>query len=95
MPRRAHTCNVWKDNLVIVGGGDGAHALADVHTLDLTKSPPHWTLLKATGPPPPERGYHTTTLVKDKLVMYGGSDGKLCFSDVYIFDLGKLFTTFM
>ncbi|KAI9471429.1 hypothetical protein BDB00DRAFT_861864 [Zychaea mexicana] len=87
MPRRAHTCNVWKESLVVVGGGDGAHALADVHMLDLTEDPPHWSLVTTTGTPPPERGYHTTTLVKNKLVVYGGSDGKLCFSDVYLFDL--------
>ncbi|KAI9267932.1 hypothetical protein BDA99DRAFT_435672 [Phascolomyces articulosus] len=87
MPRRAHTCNVWRESLVVVGGGDGAHALADVHTLDLTQDPPHWSVITTTGSSPPERGYHTTTLVKDKLVVYGGSDGKLCFSDIYLFDL--------
>ena len=89
MPRRAHTCNVWRESLIIVGGGDGGHALSDIHRLDLTQDPPHWSTITTTGTPPPERGYHTTTLVKDKLVVYGGSDGKLCFSDIYLFDLGK------
>lgn len=78
---------------MIFGGGDGGHALNDVHTLDLTQDPPQWKQLDPTGVCPPQRGYHTTTLVKDKLVVYGGSDGKTCFGDVYILDLGKVSIT--
>lgn len=89
IPRRAHTASLWGNKLVIFGGGDGGHALNDVHTLDLAQDPPQWKQLDPTGTRPPQRGYHTTTLVKDKLVVYGGSDGKTCFGDVYILDLGK------
>ncbi|KAJ8653884.1 hypothetical protein O0I10_010451 [Lichtheimia ornata] len=87
IPRRAHTASLWGNKLVIFGGGDGGHALNDVHTLDLAQDPPQWKQLDPTGTRPPQRGYHTTTLVKDKLVVYGGSDGKTCFGDVYILDL--------
>ncbi|CAO0795739.1 unnamed protein product [Mucor circinelloides] len=87
-PRRAHTTCIWNQKIIIVGGGDGARALADVHMLDV--SDPHlpkWSLLSPEGNPPIARGYHTSNLVKDKLIVYGGSDGHECFSDVYVLDL--------
>ncbi|KAF1805974.1 hypothetical protein FB192DRAFT_1365361 [Mucor lusitanicus] len=87
-PRRAHTTCIWNQKIIIVGGGDGARALADVHMLDV--SDPHlpkWSLLNPAGNPPIARGYHTSNLVKDKLIVYGGSDGHECFSDVYVLDL--------
>lgn len=89
-PRRAHTTCIWNQRIIIVGGGDGARALADVHMLDV--SDPHlpkWSLLNPEGNSPIARGYHTSNLVKDKLIVYGGSDGHECFSDVYVLDLGK------
>ncbi|KAI8380599.1 hypothetical protein EDC96DRAFT_491528 [Choanephora cucurbitarum] len=87
-PRRAHTTCIWNQKIIIVGGGDGARALADVHTLDLTDPQvPKWSKLQTEGMPPIARGYHTSNLVKDKLIVYGGSDGHECFSDVYILDL--------
>jgi hypothetical protein len=89
-PRRAHTTCIWNQKIIVVGGGDGARALADVHTLDV--SDPHslkWTWIRPLGSPPIARGYHTSNLVKDKLIVYGGSDGHECFSDVHILDLGK------
>lgn len=49
-----------------------------------------WQKLEPKGRPPISRGYHTTNLVGSKLVVYGGSDGHECFSDVYVLDLGKV-----
>ncbi|KAG0163468.1 hypothetical protein DFQ28_011631 [Apophysomyces sp. BC1034] len=87
-PRRAHTTCLWNDKIIVVGGGDGARALADVHALDVSDPKKlRWTLLNPTGTPPIARGYHTSNLVKDKLVVYGGSDGHECFSDVHVLDL--------
>jgi len=50
-----------------------------------------WQKLEPKGRPPISRGYHTSNLVGSKLVVYGGSDGHECFSDVYVLDLGKFF----
>ncbi|KAI8645795.1 hypothetical protein BD408DRAFT_411091 [Parasitella parasitica] len=87
-PRRAHTTCIWNQKIIIVGGGDGARALADVHMLDVSNpSLPKWSLLHPEGNPPIARGYHTSNLVKDKLIVYGGSDGHECFGDVYVLDL--------
>ncbi|GAA5809710.1 hypothetical protein MFLAVUS_003123 [Mucor flavus] len=87
-PRRAHTTCIWNQKIIIVGGGDGARALADVHTLDVSDPQSlKWYSVRAQGNPPIARGYHTSNLVKDKLIVYGGSDGHECFSDVHVLDL--------
>ncbi|RKO83658.1 hypothetical protein BDK51DRAFT_18663, partial [Blyttiomyces helicus] len=48
-----------------------------------------WTKLHTSGTPPSPRGYHTSNLISGgpKLVVYGGSDGHECFSDVHVLDL--------
>ncbi|KAI9279754.1 hypothetical protein BY458DRAFT_553546 [Sporodiniella umbellata] len=86
--RRAHTSCLWENKLVIIGGGDGARALEDVHMLDISRSGQlKWEKLETYGHSPPARGYHTSNLVKDKLVVFGGSDGHDCFEDVHVLDL--------
>ncbi|KAG0167232.1 hypothetical protein DFQ28_006396 [Apophysomyces sp. BC1034] len=87
-PRRAHTTCLWNDKIIIFGGGDGARALSDVHALDISDpSRLRWQQLNPTGDPPIARGYHTSNLVKNKLVIFGGSDGHECFNDVFVLDL--------
>ncbi|KAF7728240.1 hypothetical protein EC973_006521 [Apophysomyces ossiformis] len=87
-PRRAHTTCLWNNKIIVFGGGDGARALSDVHALDISDpSRPRWQQLHPTGDPPIARGYHTSNLVKNKLVIFGGSDGHECFNDVYVLDL--------
>lgn len=72
------------------GGGDGTHALSDLFALDLMDpSNLRWQNLSPAGPVPVPRGYHTANLVGDKLVVFGGSDGHDCFSDVHVCDLSK------
>ncbi|KAJ3281160.1 hypothetical protein HK104_000175 [Borealophlyctis nickersoniae] len=48
-----------------------------------------WTKATTTGPAPSPRGYHTSTLIQGgkKVVVFGGSDGNECFSDVHVLDL--------
>jgi len=46
-----------------------------------------WTKITTTGKAPSPRGYHTSTLVGNKVIVYGGSDGHECFSDIFILDL--------
>ncbi|KAI8054930.1 uncharacterized protein B0P05DRAFT_290296 [Gilbertella persicaria] len=90
--RRAHTTCLWNDKIIVIGGGDGARALDDVHMLDVSNPSSEllrWEKLQTSGTPPPARGYHTSNLVKDKLVVFGGSDGHDCFEDVYVLDLQK------
>jgi hypothetical protein len=88
--RRAHSACYWNDRVIIIGGGDGVLALDDVYMLNVSDpNQLEWELLEIANSPPIARGYHTCTIVKDKIVLIGGSDGHDCFSDIYILDLGN------
>lgn len=89
-PRRAHTSNFHEGQLIIFGGGNGVGALNDVYTLDLTDLDRlEWKKLECTGKLPIGRGYHTSNLVDGKLIVIGGSDGHMSFSDIHILKLGE------
>ncbi|KAI8876640.1 galactose oxidase [Backusella circina FSU 941] len=88
--RRAHSACYWNDKVIIIGGGDGVRALDDVYMLNVSDpNQLEWELLEIANSPPIARGYHTCTIIKDKIVLIGGSDGHDCFSDIYILDLVK------
>ncbi|RPA77114.1 galactose oxidase [Ascobolus immersus RN42] len=92
--RRAHTACFHKGAMYVFGGGDGDQALNDVWKLEVTdlNNPLTWKLIsKNTSPSdktkPPPRGYHTANMVNGKLIIFGGSDGVHCFSDVWVLDV--------
>ncbi|CAG8666797.1 19843_t:CDS:2 [Dentiscutata erythropus] len=88
--RRAHTTAYYNNCIYVFGGGDGVRALNDVYKLNISDmNNLVWEKLETTGRPPISRGYHTSNLVGNKLVVYGGSDGHECFDDVFMLDLGK------
>ncbi|CAG8541413.1 7652_t:CDS:2, partial [Racocetra fulgida] len=86
--RRAHTTAYYNNCIYVFGGGDGVRALNDVYKLDISDmNNLVWQKLETTGRAPISRGYHTSNLVGNKLVVYGGSDGHECFDDVFMLDL--------
>ncbi|KNZ55132.1 uncharacterized protein VP01_2759g6 [Puccinia sorghi] len=88
--RRAHATVLYGTQLIIFGGGNGSRALNDVHALDLSDlSNLEWRELAIKGQSPLNRGYHSANLIGSKCVIFGGSDGGECFSDIYILDLGN------
>lgn len=92
-PRRAHTAVLYRGKLWIFGGGNGVKALNDVWCLDTTVSPEKMKWegpLKTHGPRPGPRGYHTANLVGNIMIVIGGSDGRDCFSDIWVLNLGML-----
>ncbi|KNE91960.1 hypothetical protein PSTG_14631 [Puccinia striiformis f. sp. tritici PST-78] len=89
--RRAHATVLYGTQLIIFGGGNGSRALNDVHALDLSDlSNLEWRELAINGQSPLNRGYHSANLVGSKCIIFGGSDGGECFSDIYILDLESL-----
>lgn len=96
-PRRAHTLSYSRkdDSVYLFGGGDGDRALNDLWRLKLDDSThpcrtARWERIQANdGAPPSPRGYHSANVVNDTLIIIGGSNGKDCYSDMYIFDLEK------
>ncbi|ORY06576.1 galactose oxidase [Basidiobolus meristosporus CBS 931.73] len=87
-PRRAHTACHYGKYIYLFGGGDGLRALNDVHRLDISDlAKLTWSAVEVKGKPPIPRGYHTGTLVENKLLIYGGSDGHECFSEAHVLDI--------
>lgn len=84
-PRRAHTSVQFDSGMYIFGGGSGAAGLNDLWRLDFTRNPT-WTQLHPIGRKPEPRVYHTATVVRDVMIIYGGLDGKQCFSNMYIYN---------
>lgn len=85
IPRRAHTSETVNNKIYIFGGGDGVQALNDVNILDPDIF--SWTSVKARGFGIPKgRGYHRSALLGKAMYVFGGSDGKSCFSDMNYFD---------
>jgi Rab9 effector protein with kelch motifs len=92
-PRRAHTAVLYRDKIWVFGGGNGLEALNDVWTLDVNvpMERMRWRQVETIGPKPHTRGYHTANLVGHIMIIYGGSDGKECFSDIWALNLGAYF----
>ncbi|KAG0144150.1 hypothetical protein CROQUDRAFT_47747 [Cronartium quercuum f. sp. fusiforme G11] len=89
--RRAHATVLYGSQLIIFGGGNGSRALNDVHALDLTDlTKLEWRELGIKGQSPLNRGYHSANLIGSKCIIFGGSDGGECFSDIHILDLENL-----
>ncbi|CAG8444231.1 9235_t:CDS:2 [Ambispora gerdemannii] len=87
-PRRAHTTAHYNNRIYVFGGGDGVRALNDVYVLNISDlNNLVWEKIEPLGTPPISRGYHTSNLVGNKLVVYGGSDGHECFKDIHVLDL--------
>lgn len=88
--RRAHVTWHYRGKVYLFGGGNGAKALNDLWTLDV--SLPYdkmgWEAVEVKGTKPRPRGYHTANLVGDSVVVIGGSDGSECFEDVWVLSLG-------
>lgn len=95
LPRRAHTAVLYRSKLYIFGGGNGVKALNDVWCLD-TSVPVEkmrWEQIKTSGSRPGPRGYHTANLVGNIMIIVGGSDGRECFSDIWVLNLDTLVWT--
>jgi Rab9 effector protein with kelch motifs len=84
-PRRAHTSVLFDAGMYIFGGGSGTKGLNDLWRLDLGPAP-HWTQLHPVGRKPEPRVYHTATVVRDVMIIYGGLDGRHCFSNIHLYN---------
>ncbi|KAF8488741.1 galactose oxidase [Gautieria morchelliformis] len=90
--RRAHATWYYHGKVYLFGGGNGAKALNDLWTLDVSMpyEKMRWEPVDVRGPKPRPRGYHTANLIGDSVVIIGGSDGSECFEDVWVLSLERL-----
>lgn len=82
---------LYRNFLVVFGGGNGQAALNDVWALDVSDpSRLTWHEWRTRGDVPQKKGYHTANLVGDKMIVFGGSDGHASFADVHVLNLQTL-----
>src|SRR5207245_2426423 len=77
------------DRLVVFGGFDDAYAYRnDVWALTLSGTPA-WIKLAPSGTPPSPRGYVSAVYdaPRKRMLVYGGSDGRSLFGDVWALSL--------
>ncbi|KAF9508809.1 hypothetical protein BS47DRAFT_1302329 [Hydnum rufescens UP504] len=86
-PRRAHTAILHDQRVYIFGGGTGIQALGDLWSLDVSQPKETWERITCLDRILRLRGYHSANLVNDSMVVIGGSDGGMCFNDIWILDL--------
>lgn len=91
--RRAHTAVYYDGKIWVFGGGNGSQALNDVWTLTVNcpVEKMSWNKVEIRGSKQPgARGYHTANLVRNIMIVVGGSDGRECFSDIWCLNLGEM-----
>ena len=73
-PIHGHCSVVYDGRLIIIGGYDGAKKVCSDNITEVSLVPPYTSKLLATMPQ--TRWYHDVALFDDKIVIFGGTQGK-------------------
>lgn len=87
--RYGHTVSTIGSVLYVFGGQLDDYFFDDLICYDLTtlQSPSsQWNFIRPNSRSPPPRTNHTTITYQDKLYLFGGTDGKLWYSDTWVYD---------
>jgi hypothetical protein len=77
---------------MIIVGGRSKHDIMDFHVLsfvDITLNQATWSSIKLIGPKPTPRRRHTCCRYKDKILLFGGFDGKAFLNDMHTIHLSN------
>ncbi|KAF5093333.1 hypothetical protein D0Z00_004116 [Geotrichum galactomycetum] len=87
--RYGHTISTIGSVLYVFGGQLDDYFFDDLICYDLNtlqSENSHWTFIKPNSRSPPPRTNHTVITYQDKLYLFGGTDGKLWYSDTWVYD---------
>ena len=89
--RRGHSTVAYGDRIILFGGGSSDGPRNDLWVLDLHLGEDlFWQRVDIEdGPVPAPRGYHTATTIGNTMMLIGGTDGRTCFDDIWMLNLGK------
>jgi N-acetylneuraminic acid mutarotase len=87
MARYGHTGVAVGTRIYYFGGrGESGALYNDVHCLDVARWA--WEHVPSTTAPPLGRFGHASVAIEDKLVVWGGWDGRVAYNDLWVFDVG-------
>jgi len=87
VPRIGASLNISANKLFIFGGVNQKHEyLNDLFILDLLSNT--WVKIKPKADTPPIRESHSSVVFNNKIIFYGGMNGKRL-SDIAILNIGK------
>ena len=87
--RYGHTLSIVGSNLLVFGGQVETTFFDELWRFDLNslKGTPTWQLVRPTGPAPARRTGHSAVVYRDRLYIFGGTDGNYHYNDTWCFDL--------
>lgn len=80
--RQRHSCEVWDNKLLVIGGRDSSSYLSTIIAIDLTTKAESFFCNFTTA-----RGWHSSTVHQNALYIFGGWSGITARSDVRKIDL--------
>ena len=87
--RYGHSLSIVGSNLLVFGGQVETTFFDELWRFDLNslKGTPTWQLVRPTGPAPARRTGHSAVVYRDRLYIFGGTDGNYHYNDTWCFDL--------
>jgi len=86
--RYGHSLSILGSNLFVFGGQLDDDFFDELWRFDLNglKETPTWQLVRSSTGGPPRRTGHSAVVYKDRLYIFGGTDGNYHYNDTWCFD---------
>lgn len=90
--RYGHTLSILGSNLLVFGGQVESTFFDELWRFDLNslKETPTWQLVRPASPGPARRTGHSAVVFRERLYIFGGTDGNYHYNDTWCFDFATL-----